>query len=166
MKQLKAVRVRYLVILFLLVVAIAGGYYLSATSARPTTVFSDDISIKLERTPCFGACPIYQLIINGDGTVVYNGTRFVQVVGTAKTTIPREQVKELVAAFDRSNFFSLKDYTTANITDAPSAITSITVRGQTKTVRHYQGDRSAPQALTDLETQIDKTANSAQWVGK
>ncbi len=30
-----------------------------------------DVEIKLEKTNCFGPCPVYSVIIHGDGTVVY-----------------------------------------------------------------------------------------------
>ncbi len=41
--------------------------------------------ITLERTACFGACPVYTLSIYADGTVVYNGERFVDVEGEQTT---------------------------------------------------------------------------------
>ena len=49
-------------------------------------------------------------------------------------------------------------------TDMPSAFTSLTVDGKTKTVRHYHGDFSAPKELTELEDKIDEIVNSNQWI--
>ena len=43
--------------------------------------------ITLQRTACFGACPVYTVSIYADGTVAYNGERFVEVEGTQTGSI-------------------------------------------------------------------------------
>lgn len=124
------------------------------------------VTITLERTACFGTCPVYKLTITGNGTVVYEGHDFVQVKGVQTSSIGTAQVQDLVDAFEQADFLTLTDYTEQKVTDLPSAITSITIGGQTKTVNHYYGDDSAPQQLTDLESKIDEIVNSKQWTGK
>ncbi len=125
-----------------------------------------DVTITLERTACYGTCPVYKLTITGNGTVVYEGRDFVEVKGEQTSSISPAQVQVLVAAFEQTNFLSLRDYTDQKVTDSPSAITSLTINGKTKTVNHYYGDDSAPQELTDLESKIDEIVNSKQWTGK
>jgi hypothetical protein len=125
-----------------------------------------DVTFTLERTACFGTCPVYQLTITGDGTVVYEGRDFVKVKGRQTSSISTAQVQELVAAFERANFLVLTDYMEQKVTDLPYAITSLTLGGKTKTVNHYYGDNSAPQQLTALESKIDEITNSKQWTGK
>ena len=44
------------------------------------------VVITLERTTCFGVCPVYTLTIYGDGRVVYEGTRFVRTEGERTAT--------------------------------------------------------------------------------
>ena len=53
----------------------------------PTPEELKDVIITLERTECFGTCPVYRLTVHGDGRVVYEGIRFVEVEGTVKTSI-------------------------------------------------------------------------------
>jgi Domain of unknown function (DUF6438) len=126
-----------------------------------------DLVIILERTACFGTCPVYKLTIAANGTVIYEGHDFVEVEGKQTASLGAVQIQELVSAFERANFFSLQDnYTNYDVTDNPSAITSITLNGKTKTVNHYYGDNSAPQELFDLESKIDEIVNSKQWTGK
>ena len=125
-----------------------------------------DVTITLERTACFGTCPVYKLTITGNGTVVYEGRDFVEVKGEQTSNISPAQVQDLVAAFEQADFLTLTDYTEQKVTDLPYVITSITIGGQTKTVNHYYGDDSAPQQLTDLESKIDEIVNSKQWTGK
>ncbi len=117
--------------------------------------------ITLERTPCYGPCPVYDVTIYGDGTVVYEGYSNVAVTGTQTTQISPNDVKNLVDEFFAIDFFSLEDEYTANITDLPETYTSITVNGETKRIRDYSG---APWELMNLEHTIDLVAGTAQWV--
>jgi hypothetical protein len=124
-----------------------------------------NVVITLERTVCFGACPEYTLTIWGDGTVTYEGRRFVKIEGTRTITINEEKIRQLLSEFQRVDYFSLDDsYEEFGATDMPSAITSLTINGKTKTVRHYHGDFTAPEQLTELEDRIDEIVNSDQWI--
>jgi len=126
--------------------------------------------ITLERTVCFGFCPVYTLTIYGDGRVEYEGQQYVEVTGKQTAVLTPEQVKELVNDFENANYFDMEDEYIAPVTDLPTTITSITLDGKFKTVRNYGGCLSespvkAPQALCELETKIDELTNSIQWVG-
>ncbi len=136
--------------------------------AEPPTPTPDDISdvvITLERGPCFGACPVYKLTIYGDGRVVYQGIRFVAVEGNRTASISEEKVRQLVNEFQKIDYFSLNDeYVDVTATDMPTAITFISVNGQTKTVAHYHGDFDAPEELTALEDKIDEIVSTERWV--
>ena len=131
----------------------------------PTPSDLKEVVITLERTECFGTCPVYRLTVYGYGAVIYEGIRFAQVQGTIQTTISEEKIRQLVSEFQRVDYFSLRDsYEERNVTDMPSAFTSLTVDGKIKTVRHYHGDLSAPKELTELEDKIDEIVNSNQWI--
>ncbi|HLF02536.1 MAG TPA: DUF6438 domain-containing protein [Anaerolineales bacterium] len=128
-----------------------------------------DIVITLERTACFGTCPIYTLTVYGDGRVEYEGEMFVAVEGQQSATISAEQVQALVTALEQADYLSLSDDYSAPATDLPSTITSVTLGGKTKTINHYgycEADFDvAPKELCDFEQKIDEVTNSAQWVG-
>lgn len=136
----------------------------------PTPNYST-LVITLERTVCFGFCPVYTLKVYGDGRVEYEGNQHVAVEGSQTATLTPEQVQELVAAYQAADYFNLKDDYTAPVTDLPSTITSVTIDGQTKVITNYGGcmefenAEKAPQALCDFETKIDSLTNSAQWIG-
>ena len=130
-----------------------------------------DLKITLERTECFGFCPVYKLTITADGAVVFEGRRFVKQEGAQiKSSVSRERLKQLMAEFDRVNFFSLEDdYSEIRLscpTDQPSAITSIRINGKSKTINHYLGclEPKVPKGLTELENKIDEIVNTAQWL--
>ena len=152
----------------LLVTILIAMMFIAAGCARnqtPTPSDLEEVVITLERTVCFGVCPEYKLTIYGDGSVIYEGTRFVMVEGKRTITISEEKVRQLLSEFKKIDYFSLNDnYEEFMATDMPSAFTSLTVDGKTKTVRHYHGDFSAPKELTELENKIDEIVNSNQWI--
>jgi hypothetical protein len=130
-----------------------------------------DLMITLERTECFGFCPVYKLTITADGAVVFEGRRFVKQEGaTIKSAISQERLKQLMAEFDRVKFFSLEDdYSEIRLscpTDQPSAFTSIRINGRSKRINHYLGcgEPKVPKELTELENKIDEIVNTAQWL--
>lgn len=144
----------------------------AAPEPSPTPDYAG-LVITLERTACFGACPIYGLTVYGDGRVEYEGVRFVDVTGRQTSTLSPSQVRELAAALEQAGYFNLKDDYTVPVTDLPTTITSVTLGGRTKTIRNYggcfgdlEGAEKAPQALCDFEAKIDAVTHSAQWVGK
>lgn len=120
-----------------------------------------DVVITLERTGCYGTCPVYKLSISGDGEVIYEGTGFVNITGTQTSQISQDEIKELVDEFYNVNYFTLKDKYDAPIKDVPTTITSITIEGKTKKVVNYYG---APKKLDELENKIDEITNSKQWI--
>jgi Domain of unknown function (DUF6438) len=141
----------------------------AAPVAVAQTPTSSDLVVSLERTACFGTCPVYQLTVYGDGRVVYDGQAFVAVRGKRTAQISPEQVQKLVQAIEAANFFSLADRYTVDATDLPGAWTSVTLNGQSKRVWRYgsSGDLgidNAPKALTELEQAIDTIANAQQWI--
>lgn len=129
-----------------------------------------DLKITLERTECFGFCPVYKLTITADGSVVFEGRRFVKQEGVTISSVSPERLKQLMAEFDRVKFFSLEDdYSETRLscpTDQPSAITSIRINGKSKTINHYLGclEPKVPKGLTELENKIDEIVNTAQWL--
>lgn len=112
-----------------------------------------DASISLQRTSCFGPCPIYTVTIDGRGTVTYEGERFVRVVGRHTAQIEPSAVLELLARAEQIRFFDLRDAyrvienpdgTTTMVTDLPTTIVTIAVNGRTKRVEDYVGARCRP----------------------
>jgi len=144
----------------------------SGQTANPQDI-PQDLMITLERTGCFGICPVYKLTIAADGAVVFEGRRFVKEAGaTKKSAFNQEQLKELMAEIDRVKFFLDDDYSSDSracaevMDDFPSAITSIRINGKSKTVSHYDGctGPKGPKDISELEKKIDEIVNTAQWL--
>ena len=132
-----------------------------------------DPVITLERTPCFGGCPVYRIWVSADGKVGYEGRSHVRRIGTATGEVPVERLRALLSELERAGYFSFATrYTSAEpacgryTTDSPSAITSVRYEGRAKRIEHDYGCGSAPGALVVLEQRIDEVLNSARWTGR
>lgn len=121
--------------------------------------------MSLERTACFGMCPVYGLAVFADGEVVYVGVRHVATPGVRTTQVDPGEVEFLAMQTADSGYFGWEDeYTWQIVTDQPSAITSLNWQDQYKTINRYDGDPNAPIGLVRFEERIDRLANSGQWV--
>ena len=93
-----------------------------------------DAFIRLERTSCFGACPIYSVTIDATGLVAYEGVNFVRVKGRQTARVPLARVAALLETADRIGFFGLSDRYHVEMTDNLTTFVTITRSGRTKTV--------------------------------
>jgi hypothetical protein len=129
--------------------------------------------ITLERTACFGGCPVYTISVSPAGEVQYEGKAHVKKVGTATGKVPPQRVDGLLSELERGGYFTFADrYASPEptcgryATDSPTTITSVTLRGRTKRITHDYGCGAVPGALTVLERRIDEALNSGQWTGR
>jgi hypothetical protein len=153
------------------VLSIIGLSPLAQTDARRLEN-PEKIVIKMERYECFGFCPVYSVEIHGDGTVIYQGKKFVRVKGKQVFKIPVVSVMWLVREFEKINYFSLaaeyvtvvnEDGTVTTVSDLPGTDTWISLNGKTKSVYDYFG---GPDSLRELERKIDDVSESARFVKK
>jgi len=131
------------------------------TIQEPSTPAEAPARITLRRTPCFGECPDYTVTIDRDGTVAYDGRRFVRVTGRQTARISAAAVKALLDEFQQIDFFSLKDRYNAPVTDLPTTYVTLRLGERSKTVEDYVG---APKPLRDLERHIDEAAGVQRWI--
>ena len=129
--------------------------------------------ISLERTSCFGTCPVYTISVTASGQVTCEGRAHVPRLGVAKAEIPRQRVDSLLIELERAGYFGFAGrYAVSEpacgryVTDLPSAIISVTRGSRTKRIEHDHGCGSAPGALAVLEKRIDEVLGSEQWTGR
>jgi hypothetical protein len=130
-------------------------------------------AITLERTACFGSCPVYTLSVSPSGEVTYEGKAHVRVLGAATAQIPKQGVDALLSELEKAGYFSFASrYASAEPTcgryavDLPTVITSATLDGRTKRIEHDYGCGAAPGALVVLERRIDEGLGSGRWTGR
>ncbi len=132
-----------------------------------------EAAITLERTACFGECPVYRIAVSPAGRVTYEGSANVRRIGTASAQIPADRVNALLVELERAGYFTFSSRYAASeptcrrhSTDSPTAISSATFKGRTKRIEHDYGCGGVPGALTVLEKRIDEVLGSGQWTGR
>src|SRR5688572_14545697 len=90
-------------------IAVAVTLATTSSSTMMAQGVPDDFVIKLERTSCFGECPVYSVSIDARGNVAYEGTKFVRVEGRQTDRIQVSRVAALLETAERIGFFDLRD---------------------------------------------------------
>jgi hypothetical protein len=139
---------------------------LEGRSSAPPTESHEHLA-SIERTACFGWCPIYKLTVFRDGTVEYEGEEYVKVKGKAIGHLRPDQVAALEELFRKHGYLDLADsYEKYDVTDNPSVYTSYSPRGgKRKIVKHYLGDMKTPEVLGKIEEGIDSIVHIEHWIG-
>ena len=130
-------------------------------------------AITLERTACFGSCPVYRIAVSPAGVVTFEGRANVRHPGTASAQIPLDRVNALLREMEQAGYFTLANrYALSeptcrrHSTDSPTAISSATYRGRSKRIEHDYGCAGVPGALTVIEKRIDEVLGSDRWTGR
>jgi hypothetical protein len=122
--------------------------------------------IRLERTMCYGNCPVYNVVVDKEGNVKYQGEMFVYKSGEYQWKISNKKVKQLRDLIENFGFESYI-YKPLNgfITDQPSCITTVKYSdGDSKEIDHYYGDILIDDRLTNFEKRIESIIGTKKYV--
>ena len=106
----------------------------------------------IQRTACYGQCPMYKATFMDNGEVIYIGKRFVENIGTYRTLISAEEVLDIKKKITEYDYFGLDSLYPTPITDFPSCITEASLNGNTKKVINK---RNPPDNLRAFEKFLD-----------
>ena len=113
-----------------------------------------ELIISLQRTACFGTCPIYKIEIFSDGSGIYTGRRFVENIGITKFSLSKTQLNLILTQAEAIGFTNMQEEYSEPISDLPTTFIQI----KDKRIRDYTG---APKTLKNLETLIDQIYQKA-----
>lgn len=128
------------------------------TATAPAT--HDSLFVYLERTPCYGTCPMYKFKIYNSGYALYEGKRFVDMLGSYEAHIAASVLEEIKTKAKTLNYFEFRDEYPKKASDFPSTKTTIIINGKRKDVMNGSG---APAALKDFEAYLDSVKDGAVW---
>ena len=115
----------------------------------------------IERTPCFGQCPTYNMTIYSDGFVEFHGVRFVDMIGDFTTQISDKKLEEFRKRAREIGYMELNDKYDGMVTDLPSTTTTIVLDGKKKSVyRRYD----YPKRILTFEQLFDDLLKSERWI--
>ena len=161
--------------ILLLVIGLSGCSGTIRGLKKRTAVRGDDLAITLVRNACYGTCPVYELTIDADGNVTFDGRKHTKTLGKAAGKISGNEIDRLITEFNAVGFLELNDNYDQNncpsfATDMSTIAISLRQNGQTKTVVHNLGcstkgdHKPYPPGLSELAKKIDEAARTAQWI--
>ena len=130
------------------------GILLSCGLTKKADSSEIELIISLQRTACFGTCPIYKIEIFSDGSGIYTGTRFVENIGATKFSLSETQLNLILTQAKAIGFINMKEEYSEPISDLPTTFIQI----KDKKIRDYTG---APKTLKNLENLIDQLYQKA-----
>jgi hypothetical protein len=138
-------------------------FFLSLTAAAQTSTPQGSINITLWRVGSGMdlSLPAYKIAIDGSGAVSYEGKGGVHAIGVRKSRIQPSAVRQLAQKMVDKGYF---DFPTSygSCSDGGMVKTSLEINGRRKMIS--EGCNAGPDALHQLEDEIDKVTNSQVWV--
>lgn len=112
--------------------------------------------IKIERTPCYGRCPVYSLEIMSNGKIKYEGKRNVAKMGIYNYKVSPQKVKSLFAFIEKNKISSLKNVYEQIATDLPRLNMTFLIAKKSKSIRNAE---AGPAYLEDIAYRVDAIWN-------
>ena len=143
----------------------ASGTTKGAGKNLSTPASGETFAIRMTREACYGVCPVYELEIDADGSVRFQGTRYVRARGKQTARIPAADVAALVASFEATRFFELswEDPCKHMATDNATVTLTLVDNGRKRTLVDYLGNGCIPASLRALATEVDRVARTDAW---
>jgi hypothetical protein len=117
--------------------------------------------ISLQKTACYGTCPIFVMDIYSNCKVILEAEKFVNVgEGTFKSKLTRGQMDTLKQKFEKSEFFEFEESYSSNVTDLPTTFLYYNNGSQDMKIEMY-GDR--PAKLEGLDAYLMELMGNLKW---
>lgn len=120
----------------------------------------EDAIVYMERTQCYGDCPVYKVYVLEDGSAYYFGKEHVEKKGLYKASVSDKDLEELVNLFKEYEFFDFEKRYVDLISDLPTTYLYFSHDGESKKITDYHG---APEKLKMLEKEVDAFVQSLSW---
>ena len=128
---------------------------------RNSNNLPDSLVARIQRTACFGRCPIYTLSVYESGYVDYNGEKWVEKEGIYEAKVSQEVLGQLLDFAENINYFELdNEYDNKQVTDLPATITSIRNEEGIKTIVNRYG---GPKKLDEFARYFDSLFDTIDW---
>jgi hypothetical protein len=120
-----------------------------------------DTLLLYKKTPCFGACPVFTLVVKMDGEVYFTGVKNTILEGTQSANWNSDQLEVLDRKMRELDIYNApKSFDNPAVTDLPSMYIGYTKGNNLKTVKcRYQ----YPNGYKDLSAWLDEQINTSTW---
>ena len=146
------------------------GMFLGCSSTSSNVVGR---SIAIERSSCYGPCPVYRFTMYSNGQYVWQGRAHVSVVGTVRGRMDVRAFATAMRLLIDSGYLDFKDsYRSGEeceviATDNPTVSIVVVDPVHPKTISHYRGCRgfARQDVLTELEDNLDTVFKTRRFTG-
>jgi len=115
---------------------------------------ADSLVAYIERTRCFGICPVYSISVYRSGFVLYEGIDHTKPIGKYFTWMNRSALVGIGEKAQALGFFELNnEYKNPYLTDFPTVYVEVRYQGKIKRITHY--DAEPPRNLVEMEDYLD-----------
>jgi TonB family protein len=112
--------------------------------------------IKMERTACFGRCPVYSVELFSNGKIKYTGTRNVANIGTFNYKVSAQKVKSIFAYIEKNKISSLKNKYEEIASDLPRLHMKFLISKKAKAIQNAE---AGPFYLQEIASRVDVVLN-------
>lgn len=114
------------------------------------------LRVTISKGVCFGQCPMYTATVYGDGTVEYNGERFVEREGAYAGAISSEDLCAIVTEITAKKLMLVDTSFVEEVPDAPMTKMTLSLRGRSTTVLW---NLTTPEQFRTLQSLIVKATH-------
>jgi hypothetical protein len=117
--------------------------------------------IILERTACYGTCPVYKIQLESNGRAYLTNTRFVEPLGIFQGVASEPKIESIFKTFQTVSWEQYQDKYDENVSDLPTAILTWYHSGYKKVIELRS---NYPSEFDVLLKMIDELKAEIEWV--
>ena len=118
-------------------------------------------TISLARTPCYGRCPVYEVVFHRDGKAEFTAKQHLPKLGTFVGEVCLGDYGRLCYLIENSHFNDFKPSYRGGWTDDATCIVTVTHGNSTRAVSDY--GRVGPIELWAIQQLIDAIKDRTEW---
>ena len=138
-------------------------FFISCHSGRNVSknILSKEF-ISIEKTPCYGTCPVYSMSIDGDGVALLRAGAFMDEVGFFYATLQADSVNSLFRHAKVCDWDSYDSSYMNQYLDLPSTIIRFSMNAK-DTITVQYNTVNAPQELRLLGNRLELLQEQSDW---
>lgn len=121
--------------------------------------------VEIEKTPCFGSCPVYTLRIEGNGNATMDVKRFRPQIGVFKQKFAAEEINKLFRYLSNLDWLSFEDTYETYYADLPGTVVVFKHQRTFKRIV-IPGGAEIPKELEELIARLESYSDSGEWIGE
>ncbi len=116
--------------------------------------------VEMHKGPCYGRCPVYELMIYDNGVASYRGERYTDKMGLYLKQLTKSELQSLNSALRQAELWKYNDVYRSEYPDLPAVSITYHEEDRSKTIL---GKESRPDAVIEIEGMLTAIANAEGW---